>query len=173
MWLCLPHFPASIAYFYGSVHCLFSYYFCGDVGRIVSAKKNPINNVAYFLLGQFYIALPLACLNGILLNAPEQSPVFLFALFVTIWTNDTFAYLIGSKIGKHALFKRISPKKSWEGFLGGAFGALLVGYLFYRFGSSNLPLWFWLIFAEIVVVFGTLGDLLESLLKRTLGVKIR
>ena len=141
------------------------------LAELFRQKKNPINNVAYFLLGQFYIALPLACLNGILLNAPEQSPVFLFALFVTIWTNDTFAYLVGSKIGKHAFFKRISPKKSWEGFLGGAFGALLVGYLFYRFGSSNLPLWFWLVFVTIVVVFGTLGDLLESLLKRTLGVK--
>jgi phosphatidate cytidylyltransferase len=138
--------------------------------ELFKKSENPINNLAYFVLGQVYIALPLSLLNGILFYNDVWTPVFLIALFVTIWLNDTCAYLVGSKFGKHRLFKRVSPKKSWEGFIGGAFGALLSGCLFYCVVPIH-SLWFWLIFVEIVVVFGTFGDLLESLLKRTVGVK--
>ena len=132
-------------------------------------KANPIHNWAYFIFGQVLVALPFALLNNILYIDGYQN-IILLALFVTIWVNDTGAYLFGITLGKHRLFKRISPKKSWEGFFGGGLTALLSGYVFSLF-VPELSLVQWLIFSEIIVVFGTYGDLLESLLKRTLNVK--
>jgi phosphatidate cytidylyltransferase len=134
--------------------------------EIFCKKPNSVNNTAYFLLGQIYIAVPFAV--AILIF--ENKPIYLLALFVIIWANDTFAYLAGSAFGKHKMFVRISPKKSWEGFAGGALGTLLTGYVFSLF-VSELNLLQWLGFALILVVFGTLGDLFESLIKRTIGVK--
>jgi phosphatidate cytidylyltransferase len=84
--------------------------------------------------------------------------------------NDTFAYLTGVTFGKHRLFERISPKKSWEGFVGGGLAALLSGYVFSLI-IPEISLIQWLIFSEITVVFGTFGDLIESLIKRTVHVK--
>jgi phosphatidate cytidylyltransferase len=99
-----------------------------------------------------------------------QSQSLLLLAFVMIWMNDTGAFLVGCTIGKHRLFERISPKKSWEGFIGGNLFALAAGYgLSYL--EPALMWWQWLIFAQIVVVLGTFGDLMESQLKRTLGVK--
>ncbi len=134
-------------------------------------KKNPIHNWAYYLLGQVLVALPFSLLNFIAyIDAGIYKPLFLLAVFVTIWVNDTGAYLVGVTIGKHRLFERISPKKSWEGFFGGALAALASGYIFYTL-IPELSLIKWFVFAEIVVIFGTYGDLMESLLKRTLQVK--
>jgi phosphatidate cytidylyltransferase len=132
-------------------------------------KENPIHNWAYFLLGQIIIALPFSLLNFIL-YINDFSPLLLIAVFVTIWVNDTGAYLVGITIGKHRLFERISPKKSWEGFIGGAVTALISGYVFSLF-IPEISLIYWLIFSEIIVIFGTFGDLLESLMKRTVHVK--
>ncbi len=132
-------------------------------------KTNPLHNWAYFLLGQVIIALPFSLLSFILF-IESYNPIILIAVFVTIWVNDTGAYLVGMTFGKHRLFERVSPKKSWEGFVGGALAALISGYVFSLF-ITEINLWQWLIFSEIVVVFGTFGDLLESLLKRTVNVK--
>lgn len=132
-------------------------------------KENPIHNWAYFLLGQVIIALPFALLNFILYIESYQ-PLLLIAVFAMIWINDTGAYLVGITFGKNRLFERISPKKSWEGFFGGAITTLISGYVFSSF-IPEISLIEWLIFAEIVVVFGTFGDLLESLMKRTVHVK--
>jgi phosphatidate cytidylyltransferase len=132
-------------------------------------KANPLNNWAYFILGQVLIALPFALLNYILFIDKWQ-PLILLSVFATIWINDTGAYLIGVTIGKHRLFERISPKKSWEGFIGGALAALLSGYVF-SFLIPQISLINWFIFSEIIVIFGTFGDLMESLMKRTLDVK--
>jgi len=139
------------------------------ISELFIQKNNPIHNWAYFILGQIFIALPFSLLNFILYINNYQ-PIILLALFVTIWVNDSGAYLVGITLGKHRLFERISPKKSWEGFFGGATFALLSGYIFSTF-ISEISLINWLIFSEIVVVFGTLGDLTESLLKRTINVK--
>jgi phosphatidate cytidylyltransferase len=104
----------------------------------------------------------------------------LLALFVFIWVNDTGAYLIGSWLGKHRLFERISPKKSWEGFFGGLIFTLAASLLVAHFfpaafpyaGMSAIAAYFhWLVIAAIIVVFGVYGDLLESLLKRNLNIK--
>ena len=139
------------------------------VAELYRKQAHPIHNWAYFLLGQVMVALPFALLNFILF-VPGYRPLILLAVFVTIWVNDTGAYLTGMAFGRHKMFERVSPKKSWEGFAGGAVLALLSGYVFSRF-IPDLNLWQWLMFSEIIVVCGTLGDLTESLLKRTLHVK--
>jgi len=139
------------------------------INELYRHTVNPIHNWAYFILGQLFIALPFSLLNFILFIDNWQ-PILLLAVFITIWVNDTGAYLIGVTFGKHRLFERISPKKSWEGFVGGAFAALLSGYLFSLY-IPQISLINWLIFSEIIVVFGTFGDLMESMLKRTLEVK--
>lgn len=132
-------------------------------------KANPINNWAYYFLGQIYVALPFSLLNYIIFIQGYQ-PWLLLAMFIVLWVNDSGAYLTGMLIGKHKMFERISPKKTWEGFVGGAFFALLSGYVFSRF-ITDISLWQWLVFAGLVVIFGTLGDLSESMLKRTENVK--
>ncbi|MDD2286244.1 MAG: phosphatidate cytidylyltransferase [Paludibacter sp.] len=139
------------------------------VVELYRKKNNPVHNWAYFLMGQILIALPFSLLNFIL-YIDTYHPLLLIAMFATIWINDTGAYLVGITIGKHRLFERISPKKSWEGFIGGAITSLISGYVFSLF-VPEVSLISWLFFSQIVVVFGTFGDLLESLLKRTVQVK--
>lgn len=139
------------------------------VVELFRKKENPLHNWAYFIMGQIMIALPFSLLNFIL-YIEDYSPLILLAVFVTVWVNDTGAYLFGITLGKHRMFERISPKKSWEGFVGGALTALLSGYVFSLL-IPEISLIQWIIFSEIVVVFGTLGDLLESLMKRTVNVK--
>jgi len=139
------------------------------ISELYQQKTNPLHNWAYFILGQVFIALPFSLLNFIIFIKDFQ-PIILLAVFVTIWVNDTGAYLVGVTFGKHHLFERVSPKKTWEGFFGGALFALLSGYIFSIY-YSEISLINWLIFSEIIVVFGTFGDLNESLLKRTIEVK--
>lgn len=140
------------------------------ISELYKQKTNPLNNWAYFILGQIFVALPFSLLNFILF-VDSYTPIILLSVFVTIWVNDTGAYLIGVTFGKHRLFERISPKKSWEGFIGGALAALLSGYVFSLLIPKEITLVQWLIFSEIIVVFGTFGDLIESLIKRTVEVK--
>ena len=139
------------------------------VFELFQHKANPLNNWAYFILGQVFIALPFSLLNFILF-IDKWNPLILLAVFITIWVNDTGAYLIGVTFGKHRMFERISPKKSWEGFVGGAVAALISGYIFSML-NQQLSLMNWLFFSEIIVISGTFGDLIESLMKRTLEVK--
>ncbi len=132
-------------------------------------RLNPVHNWAYFLTGQIMIALPLSLLNYIM-YADGCNPLLVLALFIIIWINDTGAYIAGVTFGRHRLFERISPKKSWEGFIGGALFSLAAGFLLSKF-IPQLSLVEWFAFSAIVVLAGTYGDLTESLLKRTLGVK--
>ncbi len=133
-------------------------------------RHRPLHNWAYFFLGQAMVSLPFALLSNVLYFNNSWNPNLLLAVFVIIWVNDTFAYLVGSTLGKHRLFERISPKKSWEGFIGGAVASVVAGYVFSLF-ETDLVWWQWLIFSLLVVVFGTFGDLMESLIKRSVGVK--
>jgi phosphatidate cytidylyltransferase len=136
-------------------------------------KKNPFANIAYSLLGIIYIALPFGLMmhffNPSFRSGPYHYGIVLGFLFI-LWLNDTGAYFVGSLIGKHKLFERISPGKTWEGSAGGALFALLTAW-----GLSavfmQLSLEQWLIVAIIIVITGTLGDLVESMLKRSLGIK--
>ena len=164
------------SFLYASGKCYYPVYAIYGVFIIVvliyelfQHKINPLHNWAYFVLGQVFFALPFSLLNFIL-YINNWNPLILLAVFVTIWVNDTGAYLIGVTFGKHRMFERISPKKSWEGFAGGAIAALISGYIFSVF-NQQLSLITWLFFSEIIVIFGTIGDLMESLIKRTLEVK--
>jgi phosphatidate cytidylyltransferase len=140
------------------------------LAELYNKRPNPIHNWAYFLLGQIFIALPFALLTPILFISGSHQPMLLLALFVSICVNDTGAYLVGISIGKHKLLERISPKKTWEGVIGGAIAALISGYIFSLY-FHQLTLLQWIIFSELIVVFGTYGDLIESLLKRTVHIK--
>ena len=128
------------------------------------------------MFSQLYIGLPFALLNVLaFINVPQESSVtyysiFPLSIFIFLWLSDTGAYCVGSLIGKHRLFERISPKKSWEGSIGG--GVVAIGASFvlaHYFPAISMLEWAGL--ALVVVVFGTWGDLTESLLKRQLHVK--
>lgn len=143
---------------------------CTLIAELWLKRPDPIASWANMALGQIYVAVPFALLNSIAFYQGEYRPLPVLSLFILIWVNDTFAYLSGSMLGRHRMFERISPKKSWEGFVGGNLFALAAGYVMSIF-EPGLTWWQWLVFAEVVVVFGTLGDLMESLMKRTLNVK--
>lgn len=146
------------------------------ISELYLKRDNPIKSLAYATLGQFYIAIPFSLANYLAYsyistqNENEYHFIFILAVLVFIWVNDTFAYLTGMTIGKHRLFERISPKKSWEGFFGGAIAAMATSLIFAHY-CDQLSIPAWIGFAAIVVIFGTWGDLTESLMKRTLGVK--
>lgn len=139
-------------------------------------KKNPTGNWAYSMLSQLYVALPFALLNVLAFqNSPETSsvtynPILPLSIFVFIWLSDTGAYCVGSLIGKHRLFERISPKKSWEGSIGGGIFSI-ASSLGFAYFFPFMPGWQWVGLAIVVVIFGTWGDLTESLMKRQLGIK--
>ncbi len=122
--------------------------------------------LAKIYLAILYLALPFAL-------ALDIESKLLMAIFIIIWSSDSFAFLFGKYFGKHKLAPHISPKKTIEGFAGGLLGSLLVGYLIYSFTGwqINLNLWQFLLLSLMIVIFGTLGDLLESRFKRLAGVK--
>lgn len=145
------------------------------VAELFLKAPNPIANWGNVLSSQFMIALPFALMNFVL----GLSKFWLLALFITIWVNDTGAYCVGCSTaklpkGNHKMFPRVSPAKSWEGLFGGFAFALLAGYIYFKVGwfdSMSHPLMSALLFAFAIAVFGTFGDLMESLFKRTIGVK--
>lgn len=152
------------------------------IGQLWNKVSNPVESWMHISYSQIYVALPFALVNMIAFFRGQFTPILVLSLFVFIWVNDSFAYLVGSLFGRHRLFERVSPKKSWEGFVGGNIFALASAYLMSVLNQplsnllvgndgASLELWQWFVFAQIVVVFGTMGDLVESLLKRTLGVK--
>ncbi len=142
--------------------------------EIYRARKQPIHNIASTLMGFFYIAMPMS-LTGMLVFQGSGAdrlfyPWILMGVTLTIWAYDSGAYLIGSAYGKHRLFERISPKKSWEGVLGGGIIALLTGVV-NGLLFQGLELTDWLIISIIVIIAGTFGDLVESMMKRSLQIK--
>ncbi|SUB79674.1 Phosphatidate cytidylyltransferase [Segatella buccae] len=153
------------------------------VSELYLKQTNPINNWAYTMLSQMYIALPFSMINVLAFRStPDGNVTFEWllplSLFIFLWTNDTGAYCSGSLLGRHKLFPRISPGKSWEGSIGGAAFVMIAAAIIYflNVGQTDglvagMPLWQWLGLGLVVVVFGTWGDLVESLFKRTLGIK--
>ena len=145
------------------------------IAELYYKAPNPINNWAFTLFAQVYCAGSFSILNFIgaepgTPSVMSYTPLFIMAIFIFVWLDDTGAYLVGSLIGKHKLFERISPKKSWEGFFGGLILSLASSQAFAWF-APEINRMNWLGLAATVVLFGTWGDLIESLLKRTLGVK--
>lgn len=146
------------------------------IAELYLKRKNPLHNIAYTMMSQMYIALPFAALNILAFHtsltgsASEYNPILPLSIFVFTWINDTGAYCTGVLFGKHRLFERISPKKSWEGSIGGGVFSTIAAVIMAHF-FPFMPLGVWIGLGLTVVVFGTWGDLTESLLKRTLGIK--
>ena len=146
-------------------------------GQLWNKKSNPVEAWMHITYSQIYVALPFALVNMIAFFRGQFTPVLVLSLFVFIWVNDSFAYLTGSFFGRHRLFERVSPKKSWEGFFGGCVFAIGASMLLWHIFTTVWPIatdttwWEWLIFAIIIIIFGTYGDLSESLLKRTANIK--
>jgi phosphatidate cytidylyltransferase len=138
------------------------------VREIFLQKEQPLNNVALTLFGWFYVLLPLFALV-VLRGYDNVNAIYPIGMLLIVWTNDTFAYLTGRFMGKTPLFERISPKKTWEGTVGGIVFSVLVGVLISHF--SGIESSFWIIGALIISPAAILGDLFESLLKRSLGIK--
>ena len=151
-----------------SIKCIL-FLFYDSVQKVITSSKY------LYLLG--YITLPFIFIVKISFGTNNYNPKIILGLFILIWTNDTFAYLVGKSIGKHKLFERVSPKKTIEGFLGGVVFAALAGFLISKFyiqpnpEFSSKSILIWTIIALIVSVFGTIGDLIESKFKRIAGVK--
>lgn len=124
-----------------------------------------------YLIG--YIILPFVIMTKIPFGINGYNPKILISIFVLIWTNDSFAYIVGKSIGKTKLFERISPKKTIEGFIGGVVFCVIASYLIskYYIQIAEGKIFIWIIIAVIVGVFGTIGDLIESKFKRFAGVK--
>lgn len=124
----------------------------------------------YLVVSAFYFGLPLGLFMSFTYHSPTFPKYLSITLISLIWVNDSFAYLFGSRIGKNKMFERISPKKTWEGFFGGGICTLIAAYFIAQnFEAFNVR--FWLITALIVWIIGTLGDFVESSVKRNLGVK--
>ncbi len=151
------------------------------VAELYFDRPDNIQNWGMTFMAQLYIALPFASLNTLCFIGTPAGVTYYYwyalSLFIFLWSNDTGAYLFGSWLGKHRLFQRISPKKSWEGSIGGGITAIVASQViayFIPFAETLTPLvshLLWAGLALIVVVIGTWGDLVESLLERRLGIK--
>ncbi len=148
------------------------------VSELYLKAEDPILNWAYTMMAQLYIALPFSLLNVLAFQFTNSDLPWLLPLsvFIFLWVNDSGAYCCGSLLGRHKLFPRVSPGKSWEGSIGGGLfvlgAAWFIAYYTQNHGiTTNLTTLQWMGMGLVVVVFGTWGDLIESLFKRTLGIK--
>lgn len=151
------------------------------ITELYAKNPDPIHTWAYTMMSQMYIALPFSMLGVLAFRGSHEGVVYSWvaplSVFVFLWINDTGAYLCGSLLGRHKLFPRISPGKSWEGSIGGfvfvSAIAVLIWHLAESYGYNDLSLnaYEWVGLGLVVAVFGTWGDLVESLFKRTIGIK--
>lgn len=140
--------------------------------ELFRAREHSWRHAAGSVMGIVYVAVPFGMMNAFFLmkSADVAVPWILLALFILVWVNDIFAYLIGSTMGKHKLFEKLSPKKSWEGTIGGVIFTILAAWIFSKF-TTELDLIEWLVLGLIISITADLGDLAESMLKRSAGVK--
>ena len=148
-----------------------AYLICRTIVQLYRPRQNAVHSLerSFFSLG--YVALPIAMLNGIM---SITAPRLLLGMFIFIWLYDTGAYCVGMLLGRHRLFERISPKKSWEGVIGGVAFCIAGAYVTHQWFNEffQVPdLTTWIGLSVVVAVFATFGDLVESLIKRTVGVK--
>jgi phosphatidate cytidylyltransferase len=139
-------------------------------------ERKPFTNIAFTYLGIFYVAVPFTLLNIAAFENGSYNYQVMFGCLFILWASDTGAYFAGTLFGKRKLFERISPKKSWEGFFGGALLAMVFAvslpWFFHSIGQgSTVSLLGWIIIGLIIIVGGTFGDLVESLLKRSIEIK--
>jgi len=136
-------------------------------------KEHPFSNIVHTLLPSIYVAIPfgLLLLSNHLFAVKGDLNIFIIIFYFSLWGNDTGAYFTGSVIGKHKLFERISPNKTWEGSFGGAFFAIAVAIVGGIYFAEETPIWQWAGIGLIISIFGSMGDLVESLFKRSMNVK--
>ena len=132
--------------------------------------KKPFSGIAFTLLGIIYVAVPMALLSILAFSKGDYNPALIFGIIFLHWASDTGAYFAGTAFGKTRLFERVSPKKSWEGSIGGGVLTAVVALVLAHYFPSISQLE-WLLMAAIVVVAGTYGDLVESLFKRSIQIK--
>jgi phosphatidate cytidylyltransferase len=144
------------------------------IRQLFDTKSKPLDNFAYFVLSQVYAALPFALLNILSTGGAEfggtYSYILPLSIFIFIWSNDTGAFCFGCTLGRHKMFERISPKKTWEGFAGGALVAIAAGAIMSNF-FDVMTMLEWMGMAAVVVGSATLGDLVESSMKREMQIK--
>ena len=151
----------------------FPFVFMAFIYELLVGSKTPFVNVAFIVLGMIYIGAPFALLDFIAFDEQNFYANTVLGLLLMTWGNDTGAYLIGSQIGKTPLAPSISPKKTWEGFIGGIIITFLIAtaLAFIFTGKEKLVFIDWMVLAFIVVLFGSVGDLVESMLKRSVKIK--
>lgn len=142
------------------------------ISELYKKEKIPFANISYTFVGFIYITVPFCFFHamGFLSQWEIYDYRFPLAFLLMLWGNDTGAYIFGVKFGKRKLFERHSPKKSWEGFFGGMFTSVLIALIFSSYYTS-LNSYAWVGMAILIAGFGTLGDLIESMLKRSLDTK--
>ncbi len=168
-------FVLSFLYFHNNIPAkwnllLMLFIFTPFLIVLFNPTKNPFHAVANYLLIAIYISLPLFSLNILAFAEGDYNPLLLLSFFILLWVNDTGAYIVGVNFGKKRLFERISPKKSWEGFWGGLTLTIATSYLLFLWVHEG-SLVLWLITGFVISVFATLGDLVESMLKRSANTK--
>lgn len=184
--ICLPKIPAIIVS--GLLYLLFALLdkttLLLDFGLIIASMFVSVQLIFWLFSEKFehqdmqskwvkligYITLPFIFIAKIPYVQNQFTPSIIIAIFILIWTNDTFAYIVGKTIGKNKLLERISPKKTIEGFLGGVVFAAVAGIIIAKYYIDS-SIFIWIVTALIVSVFGTIGDLVESKFKRLANVK--
>ena len=151
------------------------------VAELYLKQPAPVTHWAYTMMSQLYIALPFSMINVLAFRSAGSDITYTYlvplSVFFFLWVNDAGAYICGSLLGKHKLFPRISPGKSWEGSIGGGILVMIVAVLIwhlseqYAVNDLHLSAFEWAGLGLVVVIFGTWGDLVESLFKRTIGIK--
>ena len=137
---------------------------------LFSKQKTYLSTLQKYLIAIFYIGGGCIFLTMIPYKNEQFAKLLIMGIFILIWVNDSFAYLVGKTIGRQKLFPRISPKKTIEGSLGGLIFALIAAYVMSIY-EPIITMKQWIILAIVIVIMGNLGDLLESKFKRMAGVK--
>jgi phosphatidate cytidylyltransferase len=168
----------SLSFLIEKVHLSYHYYFIAYplislvymIKLYKKTERKPFTNIAFTFLGIFYVAIPFSLMNIAAFNNGIYHYEIIFGSLFILWASDTGAYFAGTLFGKRKLFERISPKKSWEGFFGGAVLALIFAYGLAQY-FPIFKLHQWIIIGLIIIVAGTYGDLVESLFKRSIEIK--
>lgn len=170
----LSYFIASQTISYHAIYYALPLIYAFPVYELFRKKENSLTNIALTGYGIFYISIPFSMLNFLAFPGFDQAVNYdyglLISLFLFVWASDSGAYIFGVSFGRHRLFERISPKKSWEGLFGGVFTAMVVAWIL-TFIFPNYSFGLLAVMAIVVVIAGTFGDLVESLIKRSVGVK--
>ena len=174
-------FAGGLLLCYYAYGCLYGFHGINSLFLIILAclifilqlyikSKQPFTDIAYTFLGIIYAVLPFICFFSIAFISGSYNSHLSLGFFLMLWANDTGAYLSGVKFGKRKLFERHSPKKTWEGFIGGIMICAVVAVIISQY-YTEYSVWNWVIMSFIISVFGTSADLVESMFKRSIDVK--